>query len=165
MTKFIPKSNFINAIHALPLISIELCIVCNGLLLVGKRNNKPAKGFLFTPGGRIRKNESLGSAFSRIAKDEVGLSNFLISENTLMGAWDHFYKDSVYSDDISTHYVNLPFLCKIHIDMKEKLILPQGKNEQHRNWAWLDLKTACKSKIVHKYVREYANWISNQRIT
>jgi colanic acid biosynthesis protein WcaH len=33
-----------------PLVSIDLCIVCNGRILLGLRNNAPLKGMWFTPG-------------------------------------------------------------------------------------------------------------------
>ena len=164
MTKLIPESEFTCAVDALPLVSIDLCIVCNGLLLLGKRNNRPAKGFLFTPGGRIRKNEALNSAFSRIAGEELGLENYSLSQNMLMGVWDHFYNDSAFSDDVSTHYINLPYLCEIQTKIKKKLLLPKGRDRQHAYWTWMDLETASQSNIVHKYVRAYANWILDQKI-
>lgn len=164
MARLIPESEFTCAVDALPLVSIDLCIVCNGLLLLGKRNNRPAKGFLFTPGGRIRKNQVLNSAFSRIAGEELGLENYSLSQNRIMGVWDHFYNDSAFSDDVSTHYINLPYLCEIQPKMKKKLLLPKGKDQQHSNWTWLDLGTASQSNIVHKYVRVYANWILDQKI-
>lgn len=164
MTKFITESEFTKAINALPLVSIDLCIVCEGLILLGERNNRPAKGFLFTPGGRIRKNEALNSAFSRIVKEELGLEDNSLSKHILMGAWDHFYSDSAFSDDVSTHYVNLPHLCEIKPKMKKKLSLPKGKDQQHSNWTWLDIKIASQSNNVHKYVRAYANWILDQKI-
>jgi colanic acid biosynthesis protein WcaH len=160
----IPESEFTCAVDALPLVSIDLCIVCNGQLLLGKRNNRPAKGFLFTPGGRIRKNEALNSAFSRIASEELGLENYSISQNMLMGVWDHFYSDSAFNNNVSTHYINLPYLCEIQLKIKRKLLLPEGKDQQHSNWTWLDLETASKSNIVHKYVRAYARWILVQKI-
>ena len=56
-------------IDATPLISIDLIILnSNDEILLGKRNNRPAKGYWFVPGGRIRKNETLKQALSRIAK-------------------------------------------------------------------------------------------------
>lgn len=131
MTRLIPESEFTCAIAALPLVSIGLCVVCNGLLLLGKRNNRPAKGFLFTPGGRIRKNEALNVAFSRISGEELGLENYSLSQNMLMGVWDHFYNDSAFSDDVSTHYINLPYLCEIQPKMMKKLLLPKGRDQQH----------------------------------
>src|SRR5450830_138978 len=46
--------------------------ICKPQLLLGRRINAPARGWWFTPGGRIRKNEALVQA-------------------RLMGAWDPFY--------------------------------------------------------------------------
>ena len=36
-----------------PLVSIDLCIICNGQILLGLRNNAPLKGVWFTPGGEF----------------------------------------------------------------------------------------------------------------
>jgi len=57
-----------------PLISIDL-IVKNkeGKILLGKRKNRPAKGYYFVPGGRIFKNETIEQAFKNISKHELGL--------------------------------------------------------------------------------------------
>ncbi|MDC0088706.1 hypothetical protein OAI12_01675 [Porticoccaceae bacterium] len=49
---------FRSVIENTPLVSIDLCLVCDGQLLLGKRNNDPLKGEWFTPGGRIRKNKT-----------------------------------------------------------------------------------------------------------
>lgn len=131
----IPQSKFKSAVDVLPLVSIDLFIVCNGLLLLGKRNNRPAKGFLFTPGGRIGRNEALTLAFSRIAREELGLENYLLLQYMLMGDWDHFYNDSAFSDDVSTHYIYLSYLCEIQPQMKKKLLLPKGRDKQHSSWS------------------------------
>ena len=40
------------------LISLDICLVSGGQILLGRRNNQPLKGVWFTPGGRIHKNES-----------------------------------------------------------------------------------------------------------
>ena len=32
-----------------PLVSIDLCIICNGYVLLELRNNAPSKGVRFTP--------------------------------------------------------------------------------------------------------------------
>lgn len=97
LTSLIPASEFTTAVDALPLVSMHLCIFCDSLLL-GKRNNRPAKEFFFSPGGRIRKNERWDSAFNGIAKDEVGLVGGSLHEKTLTGVWDHFYTDSAFSE-------------------------------------------------------------------
>jgi colanic acid biosynthesis protein WcaH len=90
------------------LVSIDLCLVSDSKILLGKRNNEPLKGNWFTPGGRIHKNESWQHALLRIGEVEVGLRGILIEDFSLMGVWDHFYINSVFGKVISTHYVNLP---------------------------------------------------------
>ena len=67
---------------------------------------------MFTPGGRIRKNEALAQALLRVGSEELGLAPDLglqlLAKARLMGAWDHFYPDSAFSASASTYYVNLP---------------------------------------------------------
>jgi colanic acid biosynthesis protein WcaH len=113
--------------------------------------------------GEFEKNETLNCVFTRIAKDELGFVDDLLSSHTLTGASDHFYNDSAFSNEISTHYMNLPFLYEIQPIMKKKCLLPKGKDQQYSNWTWLDIKTVSQSNIVHKYVRTYASWILNQK--
>ena len=49
------SKNFKIIIENTPLVSIDLCIVCDSQILLGKRENEPLKGVWFTPGGRIFK--------------------------------------------------------------------------------------------------------------
>ena len=67
------EDKFLQVIECTPLGSIDL-IVRDGYsrLLLGRRKNEPAAGYRFTPGGRIRKNERLDTAFRRICGDELG---------------------------------------------------------------------------------------------
>ena len=102
---------FTTVIHSTPLVSIDLCLVCDDQLLLGKRRNEPLKEQWFTPGSRILKNESWQRCLSRVALSELGLNVIDVGQFTLMGIWDHFYDNSVIDETISTHYVNLPHYC------------------------------------------------------
>jgi len=160
---FLTSEQFSNACSALPLVSIDLVIsTADGQLLLGKRNNAPARNFWFTPGGRIRKNEALAAAKSRIAHDELGLPTSVWQRATLMGAWDHFYQDSAFSSEVSTHYVNLPHWLKIDDDERSLLQLPQGPDEQHSIWHWFNPDEIENDEAVHLYARTYAKWIADQ---
>ena len=54
------SNTFKTVVHSASLVSIDLIILNeDGEVLLGKRKNKPAKGFYFTIGGRVFKNESL----------------------------------------------------------------------------------------------------------
>ncbi|HGY7193620.1 TPA: NUDIX domain-containing protein, partial [Escherichia coli] len=62
---FLDDNAFKNIIRNTPLISIDLIIQNEkDEYLVGKRNNRPARGFWFVPGGRILKDESLDNGFA-----------------------------------------------------------------------------------------------------
>ena len=77
-----------------PFVSIDLCLVCESQLLLGKRINEPLRAEWFTPGGRIHKNETKQRALLRIVETELGLSDIEVEEFELIGVWDHFYNNS-----------------------------------------------------------------------
>jgi len=164
MTKLLPPEQFSQACEALPLVSIDLVLTNDaGQLLLGLRNNAPARGWWFTPGGRVRKNEALPDAKLRVARDELGLPEAALRRATLMGAWDHFYPDSAFTPEVSTHYVNLPLWLKLTPDEMANLQLPQGPGHQHAEWQWMDLAQAECDAGVHPYVQAYARWGNSPR--
>lgn len=156
----LPVAQFAEACAALPLVSIDLVLTnADGQLLLGKRNNAPARDFWFTPGGRIWKNEALNNAKLRIAHDELGLPASVLGRAILMGAWDHFYPDSAFDPNVSTHYVNLPHWLEVSSEEVSSLQLPQGPKEQHASWQWLPLDEVAIDRSVHPYVHIYAQWV------
>ena len=72
---WLDKTQFQQIVAAMPLISIDL-IVRNelGQVLLGRRLNRPAQGFWFVPGGRVRKDERLNDAFWRLTEEELGIA-------------------------------------------------------------------------------------------
>ena len=162
--QWLPDEQFQLAVEALPLISIDFCVVSDGHMLLGRRNNKPAQGWWFTPGGRIRKGEAWSMAFTRIAREELGLVGVSVEDVVLMGVWDHFYDDSAFSDHISTHYVNMPHYCLLDKAKCKELSLPCGDSEQHSEWHWSPIEKAAKDVHVHSYVRIYAQWLFDHSI-
>ena len=137
-------------------MSIDLCLVCNGQILLGKRNNEPLKGTWFTPGGRIYKNESWQNALLRIVGMELGLRDIGVGEFSLMGVWDHFYNNSTLDQNTSTHYVNLPH----YAELKSKP--PIALDDQHSEFMWFDLSVVTNDEKCHLYMRNYANWLLNK---
>ena len=146
---------FKTVIENTPLVSIDLCLICNGQILLGKRSNEPLKGTWFTPGGRIHKNETWQDALFRIAEVELGLGDTAVESFSLMGVWDHFYNNSALDQNISTHYVNLPHY-------KEFKSRPQiTLDDQHGEFRWFDLPEVSNDEKAHLYVSNYANWLLN----
>ena len=136
---------FETVINSTPLISIDLLVKKDNKILLGKRINKPAQGYLFSIGGRVYKNETIDNAMMRIAKNELNIELKLMPR--FIGVFEHFYDDSIYQD-VSTHYVNLAY----EIEIEKTLNLP---GEQHNKYQWLTIDELLKSKQVHKYVKDY----------
>ena len=147
---WLDKETFKCVVKNAPLISIDLIIENkNKQYLLGKRKNKPAKGFLFVPGGRILKGENISKAFERITLAEIGKS-IPISIAKFLGVFEHFYKDSVFNDQISTHYIVLAY--KLKISDIEISSLPRT---QHMNYFWLSISEILKREDVHPYTKLY----------
>ncbi|CAN8139464.1 GDP-mannose mannosyl hydrolase [uncultured Thiomicrorhabdus sp.] len=139
------EKDFKQLIKNAPLFAIDLVIVNEQeQILVGRRKNAPAKDFWFVPGGRVYKNESQEEAFERISKAELGC---VIQRHRaqLLGLFDHFYDDSFFSSDISTHYINATHAFRL---TSEKLSLPL---EQHNDYRWLSIQELTEDSQVHPF--------------
>lgn len=136
-----------------PLVSIDICLVHDGKILLGKRCNEPLKGKWFTPGGRILKDEPLQECIRRVAYSELGLVIEDPLSFTLMGAWDHLYENSVMDENVSTHYVNLPHYCIL--EEKPSLSI----DDQHNHLRWFDLDEVADKNGFHEYMQTYASWL------
>jgi len=81
----IDKKHVLEIIEATPLVSIDLVIRNpSNKVLLGKRNNRPAMGYWFVPGGRIFKNETINQALKRISEVELGQD---LSTKAPQSAW------------------------------------------------------------------------------
>jgi colanic acid biosynthesis protein WcaH len=149
----IPDTDFLNVIKNTPLISIDI-IIYNALgeILLGLRQNAPAKNFWFIPGGRILKNESLPDAFSRISSAEFGFQ-LKISDAGFKGIYEHIYPDENYFEEpgISTHYIVLAYEYKLTGSL---IKLPK---EQHNEYSWLSIENLLASDKVHSNTKNYFN--------
>ena len=153
---FLALSDFERAVAALPLVSVDWVLLNPaGQMLLGHRRNAPARHWWFTPGGRVRKNEPLASCLQRVAVSELGLQASDVLGARLMGVWDHFYEDSAFSTQVSTHYVNLPHVLQLP-DTLDLTTLPL---DQHCAWRWQHVEVAAVADDVHPYVRLYAQWV------
>lgn len=146
----LPDDLFATVVANTPLISIDLIVEdANGGILLGLRTNPPAKGCWFVPGGRVRKNEPLDAAFSRIARDELGL-HAQRAVFPMAGLYEHFY-DVNFAGAVgaSTHYVVLAYRLSIGPD---SLQLPP---EQHSRYQWMQPDQIILHPDVHPYTKAY----------
>ena len=151
---WISQAEFSDAVKALPLVSIDLVVVNSSCeMLLGRRVNRPAQGCWFTPGCRVRKNETLECVLQRVWQEELGQTSTL-NAPLLLGAWEHIYPDSAFDERISTHYVNLPHLVLLSNQTAwDWQLVP---SDQHDQWRWMALSQVTNNASVHAYVRPYA---------
>ena len=149
----IEREKFLGLLDAMPLVAMDLVLVRGGTeVLLGLRNNRPAQGFWFVPGGRIRKNEPMRAALERVALDELGLHlTDLPNEPMHMGASQHFYPDSFAGEvGVSTHYVVMGNL--VHLPAHTQLTVADA---QHSALRWWGLEEAMSSTEVHGFTKDY----------
>ena len=149
MQQRLDEQVFKTIIASTPLVSIDLIVQhSNGQVLLGKRTNRPAKGYWFVPGGRIYKDETFDQAFRRLTKLELGQEHPLTLAR-FIGPYQHLYTDNFSGTDFSTHYVVLGYELKLDIDL---LSLP---SEQHNHYQWWDVSELLKSNQVHNNTKAY----------
>ncbi|MHC4216499.1 MAG: GDP-mannose mannosyl hydrolase [Planctomycetota bacterium] len=146
------SDEFAEAVRLSPLVSIDL-IVHNsrGEILLGLRENEPAKGFWFVPGGRILKNERISEAFERLAVNELGVKlNY--KDAKFIGVFEHLYANNFAGrEGFGTHYIVLAH--SITIDAST-LDLP---DDQHSDYKWMNPQDVCEDSTVHPYTKAYFN--------
>ena len=84
----------------------------------------------------------------KILKTELGISIKNI-KYSIIGIFNHFYKNNVYGVNINTHY----FVCAINIILKKNFYFKNDK--QHSKFILLTKKQAMAHKKVHKYSKIY----------
>jgi colanic acid biosynthesis protein WcaH len=144
------EERILRIIDGTPLVSIDL-IVGNprGEVLLGRRVNRPARGYWFVPGGRILKNELIEKAIRRISGAELGLE-ISLNEARLLGAYDHIYEDNFLGvAGVNTHYVVLGF----RYDVREgQTIRP---DDQHSEMKWWPVVALLAHPEVHPNTKAY----------
>lgn len=149
------KERFLSVVDAAPLVAMDLVVVRGGTeLLLGQRNNRPAQGWWFVPGGRIRKNETMQAALARVAAAELGLDvASLPAPPVHLGAFEHFYDDCFAGGvGVSTHYVVMGNL--VELPAGAELIMADA---QHSSLRWWPLAEAAEAPDVHSFTKDYVN--------
>jgi colanic acid biosynthesis protein WcaH len=142
---FLNDSDFENLVQNAPLCSIDLLIKDQSdSVLLGLRENEPARGFYFVPGGRILKGERLAEAFQRILRTETGL-RFPISDARYLGVFEHFYETNRFEkQEFGTHYI-----CQgYEIVLSDRP--PIEKDGQHSEFLWAS-PGDLRSMNIHPY--------------
>lgn len=119
-------------------------------ILLGKRRNRPAKGFFFVPGGRIYKNESPYTALARISREEIGLQ-LDARDAILHGIYHHVYHDNFLGDPeiLSTEYIVIA--CIFHLDPA----LVPVHDGQHDDMHFFSIGAVATDPGIHEFTKDY----------
>lgn len=149
MSVLLPAPLFRNMVENMPLVSLDL-VVRNaaGEVLLGQRLNRPAQGFWFVPGGRVRKDERLPEAFARLTREELGVE-LALSAACFLGPYEHHYPDNFSGTDFSTHYVVLAYELTLDVALSA---LPVQQHGAYRWWSQAELLA---SPEVHVHTQWY----------
>ncbi|KAB1187527.1 MULTISPECIES: GDP-mannose mannosyl hydrolase [Haloferax] len=112
-SKPIPDDEWESIVRNVPLVSVDLVVRHNGGVVLGLRENEPARGEWFVPGGTVMKNETLTDAVHRVAREELG-SDVTIEER--LGTFEHFYDTSEIEGVDSKHYLATAFVVTLDAD-------------------------------------------------
>jgi colanic acid biosynthesis protein WcaH len=147
---FLSHADLRTVVRLAPLVSIDLIIRnAQNQILLGLRNNEPAKGFYFVPGGMILKNEHLRDAFARLLKNETNYTAKL-DDARLFGAYEHFYANNRFGEDgYGTHYVVLGYELKLG----DTAVV--AADAQHSEFRWWDESDLLASQRVHENTKAY----------
>ncbi|WP_322048499.1 GDP-mannose mannosyl hydrolase [Paraburkholderia sp. J67] len=145
------EGDFLAAVRLAPLVAIDLIVTDDaGRVLVGFRRNRPARGSWFVPGGRIRKNETLDAAFTRIVEAELGLAEVARRQASFYGLYEHHYPDNFAGrEGVPTHYVVLAHIMAV------KDTASVGRLDQHSEYAWVAPEALLVRDDVHENTKAY----------
>lgn len=144
------RNQFSAVVAHAPLVAFDLIVEDpQGAILLGMRSNPPARGYWFTPGGRIRKHEGLDAAFARITRDELGLE-FARAGCEFVNVCEHHYDTNFLGEaGATTHYVVL-----VHrLRTQRELLRPP--NSQHSHYTWMQPGPLRRDPQVHPHVQAY----------
>ena len=146
----LPHDQLRDVVRLAPLAAIDLVIRnSRDEILLGLRNNEPAKACYFVPGGMILKNERLRDAFTRILKNETNLTA-AIEDARLLGAYEHFYPNNRFGEPgYGTHYVVLGY--ELRLDDTAAL----RADDQHSALRWWAKADLLASPNVHHNTKAY----------
>jgi colanic acid biosynthesis protein WcaH len=148
--KATPKEEYLTVIKNTQLIAFDLIIINEyNQVLLGYRNNEPAKNTWFTFGSRVFKNETFEEACIRVSTTEIGTKiNYKDCERK--GIYVHNYHNNFDNDNFGTNYIVFAHIYKCN----KNDIKINGDN-QHSNYLWFDIDNILISDNVHNYVKEY----------
>ena len=141
-TDWIPEEAFATCLRHVPQVCVDLVVAHDGGVVLARRQNEPAAGEWFWPGGRLRKGEHLETAARRVAREELGLE---VTVDEQLGAAEHLWDTLSVAGVESRHTVPVVYRVEPTDDLDVTL------DDQHDEWRLL----RTREPGLHEYVRAY----------
>ena len=134
---FIEQEYYTEILKVLPIVCVDTVIVYAGRILLLLRDNDPAKGQYWFPGGRILKGELIEDAALRKVREEVNLDckyeRIISVEETIFSQQVKMVSD--------IHTVNI--CCQLLAHDTDNLVIDQF----HDGYIWVNLEQAEKLNL------------------
>ena len=112
----VPDEAWATVVRHAPIVSVDLVVRVDGGVLLGRRQNAPAEGEWFIPGGRVHKGEPLEDAVHRVAREELGVD---VRIDRQLGVYEHHYDTSEVPGVDGKHYVPIGYVVDPETDAFE----------------------------------------------
>jgi len=132
------------------LTAIDILVSYQNKILLGKRINNPAKGWLFVPGGIVQKHETYCDAFKRLSMKEfnIDLDYNRIKPNMIS---QHRYDNNFEDDTFGTVYN----VVGVNYELTDDEYAHINIDDQHEMMIWLTKEELLEREDVHYYCKRY----------
>lgn len=141
--KPIPPEEYITIVKHVPVVSVDLLVHHEGGLVFGMRENEPAKGEWFVPGGTMLKGETRREAVHRIAQEEMD-ADVLIDEE--LGVYTHRYQSAAAAGVDSKQYLATAYVVTPDSDLQP--------DDQHTEFDVFKSPFPDLHNYVERYIRD-----------
>lgn len=123
----IPDNLYHQIIECLPIPCVDIAIIARGSVLLVKRNDPPAQGEWWLPGGRVHKGETMRQTAKRKALEEVGIECHV---GPIIHTAETIFPDG--PNGIPVHSINSCFMLYPVGDFTVRL------DEHHSSYEWVN---------------------------
>ncbi len=130
MNSFLPQDLYLQILRSVPIACVDVSIVADGCVLLVQRQDAPARGQWWVPGGRVLKGEKMRDTARRKAREEVGLECHV---GPIIHTAETIFPDG--PEGIPVHSINSCFLLyPNHAVATDRVRLDQ----HHAGWKWVE---------------------------
>jgi len=142
MSHHIPQELYNQILREVPIACVDIAIVAGGSILLVRRQDAPAAGQWWVPGGRVLKGEKMKETARRKAREEVGLDCHV---GPIIHTAETIFEDGPHG--IAVHSINSCFLLYPVLPAAETRVCLDG---HHGGFRWV----GTVPRGLHPYVEQ-----------